>query len=144
MSGPTPFSCAETLCFAGAARLKIDVLKIVVTEIAVRAGKLRNANIELIFKRKKKLPAQSPEEIDAVFPRRPRNAIKIFAAETHVVKDMSRQVGRGAFADADDTDFGAANDANRKLRHFALQGERGKQTSTASTKYDHRFEHRNH
>ena len=111
---------------------------------AIGQRELVQLGIELLRERELEMRARAPEEVDADLPRWVGDGVEVAGIDAQEVEQEARDVGRSAFADADDAQRRIADNLHAQLGKVALDGERGHQAGTAGTENYYATDHRRH
>ncbi len=79
--------------------------------------------------------------MNAHFPRGVGDFVEMFFADFEVVEEEAWELRGGAFADADDADLRAADDADGEMGNFAFEGDGGEESGAACAEDEDGFDH---
>ena len=111
----------------------IDAGEFLIAVEPVRTGEVTPVTVKLAGEGVVEALPGPPEKADAELPRGFGEFIEPLPGDSEVVKEVTREVGSGAFAHSNDADVRTAHDAHVQLRNFLLQGEGGDEARTAGT-----------
>ena len=108
---------------------------------AVVAGEVSESRGELWVEGVGEFTAFAPEEADAEFPCGLGAFVEVFWWEAEVAVEVEREERGGAFADADDADFRAADDGDVEVREDAFEGDGGDEAGGAAAEDEDLLDH---
>jgi hypothetical protein len=107
---------------------------------AVVAAQLGEPFLELEGEAVEEVRTRAPQELDAQLPGRLRLGVEGLRRELEILEEVPGKDGGGAFADADDADVRAADDADVQMRQLLLERQRGHEAGAAAAQDDDRVD----